>query len=303
MRRNFYEINKLISTKLAHGDPFSVCRIDNTAGYVMDCLHKGEYPASEFYNRNTVIECGVYPTTVQYGYNIVYKLVKQCMDSCDILGFVDCSGEIAKGSFCKQWDYKDCFFGDDFLIMDPGALLNYSPHFTLTEDPWTKYLAGKKVLVISTHAESIQHQWNKIDQVWGKHREKIVPFDLAGVIRSPFHPFIDNRQYPGCATWVDSVNYIKGLIDTYDYDVLLAGATTSSPLYIEHAKSRGKVGIQTGGTIQLFFGLLGYRWTQVEGYAGWKQMYNEHWIYPLKQDEAQQREQIRFLESQFAYWK
>jgi len=47
---------------------------------------------------------------------------------------------------------------------------------------------------------------------------------------------------------------------------------------------------------------LGYRWTEVDGYKNWHQMYNEHWIYPLKSDEAQMRDKIRHLESMFAYW-
>jgi hypothetical protein len=54
----------------------------------------------------------------------------------------------------------------------------------------------------------------------------------------------------------------------------------------------------------LFFGILGYRWSPEakNGYAPWAAMYNEHWIYPLKEDSAQQRENYKFLETNYAYW-
>jgi hypothetical protein len=115
---------------------------------------------------------------------------------------------------------------------------------------------------------------------------------------------MDNRQYPNCNAWHESVEYIKHEMEKYDFDVLLSGATTSSPMYADHAKKMGKVGIQTGGTLQLFFGILGYRWSPEakNGYAPWASMYNEHWIYPLREDSAQQRENYKFLETNYAYW-
>jgi hypothetical protein len=102
---------------------------------------------------------------------------------------------------------------------------------------------------------------------------------------------------------MESVEKIKEQIDTYDYDVLLSGSTTSSPFYVDHAKSMGKIGIQTGGSVQLFFGILGYRWTEVSVYSEWHKMYNEHWMYALESDEAQNRKQYMGLETNFAYWK
>jgi hypothetical protein len=192
--------------------------------------------------------------------------------------------------------------GEDFLVMDPGAILSYSNQFGELKNPWTTKLKDKKVLVISTHSESIKHQWKNIDKVWGSQRERIVPFELVDVIRSPYHPDMDNRQPPNCDHWLDSVNYIKELMDTYDYDILLSGCSTSSPLYCDHAKQMGKIGIQTGGTIQIFFGILGYRWTKGIGYENWKQMFNEHWINPLQVDEPQNRQKYISLETNFAYW-
>jgi hypothetical protein len=134
--------------------------------------------------------------------------------------------------------------------------------------------------------------------------DKIVPFELVDVIKSPYHPVMDPNQYPGCNTWEDTVEYIKAKIDTYDYDVLIAGSTTSSPMYAEHARQQGKVGIQTGGVHQLFFGILGYRWSPEaqNGYRKWAKLYNQHWMYPMEIDEPVNRDKYKFLETNYAYW-
>lgn len=304
MRKTFLETNSLLGEWLRSGDPFSCIRLDNTAGYVFDCLSRNVTPSQEHYNTNSIVEQGIFPTSIEYALNVVFPLVYESLKTADMLGFVDCSRSLPSSPFVQPFSNIPSFYGEDFLILDPGAILGFSPfseHAPIT-DPWTRYLKNKKVLVISTHVDTIKHQWKNIQAIWGDRKDDIVPFELVDVIRSPYHPGIDSRQYPNCNSWHDSVQYIKKIIDSYDYDVLLAGSTTSSPIYAAHAKKQGKVGIQTGGTIQLFFGILGYRWTQVEGYKNWHKMYNSNWIYPLKSDEAQMRNNIRHLESMFAYW-
>jgi len=303
---NFLELNELLSKKLQSNEAFSCLRIDNTAGYAIDCLLKREMPLYEFYNERSLIEGGVFPENLEYGINVVLNNTVQIMSQCDILGFVDISNEIRNGQTKFLFGEKPMFFNPDYHVMDPAALLGHAKNFLNLDKPdipWTRYLKDKKVLIVSTHAETIKHQWKKIDKIWGDNKDLLVPFELVDVIRSPYHPLMDNRQYPDCNNYMDSIEYVKKLIDTYDYDVLLSGSTTSSPFYAEHAKSRGKVGIQTGGSIQLFFGILGYRWVEVPNYSEWHNMYNEHWIYALKIDEAQNRTKYMGLETNFAYWK
>lgn len=306
MRLDFHGINDLLSKKLQEGKSFSCLRIDNTAGYVIDCMMKVITPSPAFYNNNTLIEMGVYPNDIQYGLNTVLRRTIDIMEDADILGFVDISNDIRNGPLSYHFDDKPRFFNPEFYVMDPGALLGHAKtHFGLEKPsiPWTHFLKNKKVLVISTHADSIKQQWKQIDKVWGENKNLITPYELVDVIRSPYHPTMDDRQPDNCETWIKSVESIKKTIDSYEYDVLLAGCTTSAPFYVQHAKERGKVGIQTGGVIQLHFGVYGYRWTNVPGHSEWHNMFNEHWIAPLKVDEANNRSSFAHLETNFAYWK
>lgn len=305
MHLDFQQANDLIAEKLQSNQPFSCLRIDNTAGYVIDCVLKQTRPLESIYNASTLIEGGIYPNDVNFAINAVMSKTFNIMQKADILGFVDISNEIRNGPLSRQFD-KPMFFNPDFYVMDPGALLGHAEkHFGIKKPavPWTHYLKDKKVLVISTHADSIKQQWKQIDKVWGDNKDLIAPYELVDVIRSPYHPSMDSRQPPNCSNWFDSVEFIKQQIDTYDYDVLLAGCTTSAPFYVDHAKSMGKVGIQTGGVIQLHFGVYGYRWTKVPGHSEWHNMFNEHWMYPLQSDEADQRSKHPNLETNFAYWR
>lgn len=308
MHKNFYEMNEYLSSVLQRGEPHSVLRIDNTAGYIIDSIVRDRPILTEFFNPRTILEGGVHPNTYEYAVNVVYRKTFECMMRADCVGFVDISGEIKKDSPLLQYlKDKVTFFRDGFMTLDPGAILGYSKFYFEDLDhpvsfvPWTKYLKDKKVLVVSTHAESIKHQWKNRHKIWGENFSNISDFELVDVIRAPYHPSVDYRQYPNCETWGDSVNHINRLLETYEFDVLLSGSTTSSPLFVDKSKSLGKIGIQTGGAIQLYFGLLGGRWAKVDAYADWHKMFNEHWMYPLQIDEPQNK--VKGLESSFAYWR
>ena len=49
------KLNKDISERLQSGEPFSLMRIDNTAGYVIGCRLKDQFPVGNFYNENSNI--------------------------------------------------------------------------------------------------------------------------------------------------------------------------------------------------------------------------------------------------------
>lgn len=307
MHKNFYELNDYLFDLVSKGNPASVIRLDNTAGYIIDCALKQEPISEQFFNPTTILEGGIYPNTREFALGVAYSNTLDCMKRADCVGFVDVSNAIRNGSVLKEM-FKDkvMFFSDGHMVFDPAAILGYTklyidflPHQDIRV-PWTRALTGKKVLAISTHVESIKHQWQKRKDVWGKHFYDVANFELVDVIRAPYHPYTDDRQYPNCATWQDMVEKLKEDIASYDFDVLLSGATASSPMFVDHAKALGKIGIQTGGSIQILFGVKGGRWAKVAGYSDWHKMFNEHWIYPLDVDKPQRS--YDGLESNFAYW-
>jgi hypothetical protein len=71
MQVDFHTLNKDISNRLISGESFSLMRIDNTAGYVIGCRLKNEFPVDNFYTVNSLVEGGIYPSTMEYAYNYV----------------------------------------------------------------------------------------------------------------------------------------------------------------------------------------------------------------------------------------
>lgn len=310
MRIDYLTANDMIGNIIKNNQPASILRLDNTAGFVTQLKLKNEYPPAAHFNETTLIQGGIFPHDPSYYWEVIIPETINVMRESDILGITDVtdtfnSCEPTEHPILKEFPNIPTFGGHSILVMDPGGLLGMAQDFfgvPAVKAPWTSHLKNKKVLVVSTHAETIKYQYNNLDKIWGDKKDLIVPFELVDVIRSPYHPMMDNRQYPNCSHWGQTVEYICKEIEKYDFDVLLTGASTSSVFYAQHVKEMGKIGIQTGGVIQLFFGILGYRWTKVQGYSKWHDMYNEHWINPLVIDEAQNRKNNMHLETNFAYW-
>jgi hypothetical protein len=304
MNYDFHSMNNLLSNWIKENKSFSIVRIDNTMECVLYCQYKNKEISQQQFNEQALIEGGVYPATTKYAFEVVIPTITNEMHKADALAFLDFSGYNLEEEqdFLNVFGDKPRFFtGHSYSVLDPGCLI-VGARFGKPENPWTENLKGKKVLVISPLYETIMQQWEKRDLIWGKDKDKIVPFDLVGCIRSPHHPLLDENQFPGCTTWAENIEYIKNEILKYDYDVLLSSVSLQSSVFANFARDNGKIGIQTGGILQLFFGIKGNRWMNHQGYFDWHKMMNEHWIYPLKADEPQRKKQYSFLETTYAYW-
>lgn len=288
------KINDEINKKFQQNIPFSLIRIGNMEGYFLECLFNNVPPLEQYYQWLSLTS-GVYPVSDDYLKNVFFKCYKQVMQECDILGFVDISGNIRKNEHFKKF-FKDkiSFFAEEIECLSPGHLLTL-------QNPWTKNLKGKKVLVISSFENTIKSQWNKIEKVWGEHTNKIVPFELVGVVRSPFHPAMDHRQFPGCDSWGTSLEHMCQEIKNYDYDVALIGSGAYSPPLANFVKTQGKIGITICGAIQVFFGIFGNRWKNVDCYKKiYNTYFNEYWTLPFEEELPSNKEVFENFEK--AYW-
>lgn len=295
--------NKKISELLLKDQPFSLVRIGNMEGHFLECMHNNTKPEDQYFYWLTLTS-GVYPDTMQYLSTTWNDVNKKAMSNADILGFVDISGSIRKNEsfLSKNATTENLFFGENgILVLDPGYLTNLGCVSMTCENPWTENLKNKKVLVVTSFVDTVKVQWDKIHDVWGNLKDKIVPFDLVGAVRSPFHPLMDDRQYPNCETWDQTLKAICDEIDTYDYDVLFISSAAFAPALANHAKNKGKVGITICGVMQLFFGILGARWTGNNHlYHSWNRMFNRHWTYPLESDLPKNKHIFDRFEK--AYW-
>lgn len=301
---NLIKLNDKISAILKLSNPASIVRMGNMEGYFLQTLFNNNIPLQEYIYWLTLTS-GVHPgNDLSYLKNIWAPINFNSMKNADILGFVDVSGDIKNDNnfvqtFCTD---KSSFYGvQDILVLDPGFLINREITNVECLDPWTKYLKDKNVLVITSHIKTVEMQWKNINKIWGKDKNFITPFNLIDIIRAPFHPMMDDRQYPNCDTWDQTLKYLCNEMDKVNYDVVLISAGAWAPALADHAKSTGKIGITICGVLQLFFGILGSRWTgRHADYLGWSKLFNEYWVYPLQEDLPKNK--TIFDQFEKAYW-
>lgn len=148
-------------------------------------------------------------------------------------------------------------------------------------EPWTKALAGMKILVVHPFTKSIKHQFERSERVNGL-RLVLPIFDLE-VIRPPV------TLSKGASTWIEEFRLIESEILARDFDVALIGAGSYGLPLAQSVARSGKKAIHTAGITQLIFGVIGKRW---ERSALVDEFVDDSWIRPFQEDVAPGTEAI-----------
>lgn len=147
------------------------------------------------------------------------------------------------------------------------------------EKPWSYSLAGKKVLVISPFAESIRKQHKIIGKVYPDH---YYPEFILKTIKAPQTISFKPNAKP---SWFENLNQVKNQMSKEDFDIALVSAGAYSYPLAHFAKKLGKIGVHTGGGLQLFFGIIGKRWEVNWGKGNYLEKYfNEFWTRPTSSE-------------------
>jgi len=157
-------------------------------------------------------------------------------------------------------------------------LQHIEPYFF--NEPWTDCLKGKKVLVFSPFADSIDKNFNKLDKIWNN---KIRPdFDII-THRYPTSIAItkDSKAKSAKEIYDKFIN----IIHTEEFDVGIFGTGYTGLLFASECKAIGRSGIHLGGATQMLFGILGNRWKADKNFDNF---INEHWTTPTA-DETPER--------------
>jgi len=143
----------------------------------------------------------------------------------------------------------------------------YNPNLTLVpletyepwhnpDNPWSKCLKGKKVLVISPFTRTIEQQWKKRELLF-KDTEILPDFDLITYKAvNTRGDAIDDRF----SDWHEALSFMVKEISELDFDIAIAGCGAYTLPLLSEVKNMGKTAIQMGGATQLLFGIIGNRW-------------------------------------------
>lgn len=150
-------------------------------------------------------------------------------------------------------------------------------------NPWSRYLEGKKVLVVHPFAELIEHQYEQREKLF-ENPDILPQFELQTIKAVQSLGGDDN----GFTDWFEALQWMKDEIDSKEYDVCLVGAGAYGFPLAAHVKRQGKQAIHLAGALQLLFGIKGKRWEDSSfGVKEWglnvgaySSMINQNWLSP-----------------------
>ncbi|MCC8050513.1 MAG: hypothetical protein LIP10_07640 [Clostridiales bacterium] len=154
----------------------------------------------------------------------------------------------------------------------------YAPF--LWKHPWTRFLKGKKVLIIHPFVESIERQYDNRVHLFSD--PDVLP-EFAEIY------FIEAVQSLGCNAngnqfkdWFQALEFMEDKIDAIDFDVALIGCGAYGMNLAAYIKRKGKIALHLAGWTQMLFGIYGKRW--IEDQPQFSGFVNEYWIRPSEKE-------------------
>lgn len=177
---------------------------------------------------------------------------------------------------CFKWEMED-YITHKYMKKSILASFNtVEPYYM--NNPWSKELEGKKVLVVHPFAETIKKQYANREHLF--NNANVLPkFELI-TYRSvqTMGGGSDSEKFKD---WFEALNHMHKEIQNIDYDIALIGCGSyGMPLSIM-IKEDGKQAIHMGGALQILFGIKGKRW---DNHPTISKLYNEYWCRPSEEE-------------------
>jgi hypothetical protein len=157
------------------------------------------------------------------------------------------------------------------------------------EDPWSKSLAGKKVLVIHPFEQSIKANYKNRDKLFVN--EVLPEFELKTI--KAVQSLADNNT--DFDDWFDAYHHMCAKIAAVHFDIAIIGAGAYGLPLAAFIKEIGKQAIHMGGPTQILFGIKGARW---DNRPFFQNLYNSYWTRPLPSEVPQNFKAVE----QGCYW-
>lgn len=255
---NHQEANDYIASCLQDDRPLLICRLGTGEAFAMRTF-EFEHKKNKYKALKQICDCaGFFPCEEEYAYRFL-QLMQDSMQVTDGFGTALVPHD--------QFFVKKCL-PTSSVTMNIAGMVPIG-----VERPWSKYLEGKKVLVVHPFAETIRKQYTENREFIFSNKDILPRFDLicykavqtsAGEVDSRF------------SNWFEALEYMESEIAQIDYDVALLGCGAYGMPLAAWIKMQGKKAIHMGGVLQIMFGIKGKRWDNNDT----AKMYNEYWCYP-----------------------
>ncbi len=274
---NLQESNEYISKLINSGEPFWVARYGHTEMQFINAVLYNRFVNGKITPENSDIEsrlaqlcnnAGFFPNDKDLGIRYVDMVL-------------DAAKDIDVHAIWGLWmeDYMLAQWEPEAKITRWGHIAPYYQRKENGELPWTHALKGKKVLVINPFTNSISAQYeNNRERLFAQiyAADDILPQFELKLLKSvqTAGGTKDNRF----STWFEALEWMIEECRKIDFDVALVGCGAYGYLLASAIKKMGKGAIQTCGSTQMLFGVLGKRWTGDKQLM--EEVVNQYWIRP-----------------------
>lgn len=252
----------IIASKLREGKPFALARMGfGEIAFFYECIakEKNRQPLKGFKHSGLEDVFGYDELQIKK----YMELLQNCYSNIDIFA---CWYRDYQESKLMKWFANQQAIGVDEAVLET---------FLDGIDSWVQELKGKRVLVVTAFAKTIESQYKNKDLIYPNGF--LPDFELK-TYQSVWYDN-DAGKDERFETWYDALEYMKNGIDEIDYDVALLGCGAFGTPLVTHIKEQGKQAIYVGGVLQLMFGIRGSRWDD-PSYAAYHSLFNEYWVYP-----------------------
>lgn len=279
------KINAIIIDKISKNEPLMVARFGSNEAFCCANVLGKKLGAIKYYNKinlKLMENVAGFRPTDDDSLNKFYDLMMESYLNTDIIGIWD---QGMQDCLIKFWNNKKII---------KTEVKNLEP-FVNIENPWSKSLKNKKVLVIHPFAESIQNQYKKRELLF-TNKEVLPEFTLLTLKAVQTNA----SNLDSCFNnWFEALDYMYKETLKIEYDVAIIGCGAYGFPLASLIKKQGKQAIHLGSMVQILFGIKGRRWDIDKTHDYVRKLYNENWNYPLENERPRGSE----LVENGCYWK
>ncbi len=170
------------------------------------------------------------------------------------------------GSWLKNENKLREFFSQASIV----PLSSLEPYLSRT--PWSKSLAGQRVLVVHPFVDTIRKQYERRELLF--EDDDVLPdFSLLTLKAVQSIAYSKTRF----SNWFEALSWMENEIEEIDFDVAIIGAGAYGFPLAAFVKRLGRKAVHLGGATQILFGIKGKRWENVPQFMS---LFNQHWVRP-----------------------
>lgn len=261
--------NDLIYQMLAKDEPMAVMRLGATEAVCVYPWMLGKEPDEEILQRGMILS-GIFPADSEHNAEFAETYLK-ALYSADIMALWDVSNEKKiVDRYCKP----------DVRYIRSKSI---EPYYY--DEPWSRILEGRKVLIVHPFVETIKSQYERRSRLF-ENPDVLPEFGSIRFVKAVQSSAGEKSEF---GSWLEALNHMKAEIEKQDFDVAIIGAGAYALPLCAHVKSLGKQAVQMSGATQILFGIKGRRW---DDHPVISKLYNEYWVRPNESETPKHNEKV-----------